>query len=163
FARSLEDFRRRNHYQVEQADDTDIQVWWARRQSLFEHLARTADQFWIAEEAGAAIGYARSIRREDSLELTEFFVLPGSQSAEVMDALRAIDREILGYTRDADHVWLSQTRRGHLYRRGGRAVGYGYVASPNGPFALLDGADYPAALAQAEALAAARGDDEAGF
>ncbi len=236
FARSLEDFRRRNNYQVDQADDTDIQVWWARRRSLFEHLARTADQFWIAEEAGAAIGYARSIRREDALELTEFFVLPASQSAgvgrallarafpeqgahhrsiiattdaraqgrylragvyarfpiyyfgaqnrskpqavpepsdlsiepfaaaaQLVDELSAIDREILGYARDADHAWLAQTRQGYLYRRGSRVVGYGYAASPNGPFALLDGADYPAVLAHAEALAAARGDEEPGF
>jgi len=232
FVRSLEDFRRRMNFQTDQADDSDIQTWWARRQPLYEHLARTADQFWIAEEDGAAIGYARSIRREDTLELTEFFVLPASQSAgvgrellarafpaegarhrsiiattdaraqgrylragvythfpiyyfgrqpqavpepsdlliepfdaagAVMDDLRAIDQEILGYTRDVDHEWLAQVKHGQLYRRAGRAVGYGYAEAGSGPFALLDPSDYPAVLAQAAALAVARGDAEVGF
>src|SRR6185295_12550360 len=54
-----------------------------RRRPLFEHLARSAEEFWIAEEAGDAIGYARSILRDNALELTEFFVLPGRQSAGV--------------------------------------------------------------------------------
>jgi GNAT superfamily N-acetyltransferase len=56
---------------------------WARRQPLFEHLARTAAHFWIAEQDGDAIGYARSIQRDGVLELTEFFVRPAHQSAGV--------------------------------------------------------------------------------
>jgi Acetyltransferase (GNAT) domain len=231
FVRSLEDFRRRTNLQTDQTDE-DLAPWWARRRPLFEHLARSADQFWIAEEAGVAIGYARSIRRDDTRELTEFFVLPYSQSAgvgrellarafpadgvshrsiiattdaraqgrylragvyarcpiyyfgrkpevapepsgltmepftkagQVLADLRAIDQEILGYTRDVDHEWLSQQRQGYRYRRGGRVVGYGYASSPNGPFALLDPADYPAVLAHAAGLAGARGDEETGF
>jgi GNAT superfamily N-acetyltransferase len=55
--------------------------WWAEWQPLFEHLALTADQFWIAEQDGWAVGYARSILRGGMRELTEFFVLPGGQSA----------------------------------------------------------------------------------
>jgi GNAT superfamily N-acetyltransferase len=55
----------------------------ARRRPLFDHLARTAEHFWIAEQAGQAVGYARSILREGVRELTEFFVLPGLQSAGV--------------------------------------------------------------------------------
>jgi GNAT superfamily N-acetyltransferase len=54
---------------------------WPERRPLFEHLARTATHAWLAEEDGAPVGYARSIVRDHTLELTEFFVLPGRQSA----------------------------------------------------------------------------------
>jgi hypothetical protein len=77
--------------------------------------------------------------------------------------LRAIDQEILGYTRDVDHAWLATMKTGYLYRRNGRAVGYGYAGVDNGPFALLDAADYPTVLAHAAAQAAARGDAQTGF
>ena len=52
---------------------------------MFEHLAATADQWWIAEDeaTGRAVGYARSILRDGVRELTEFFVLPDAQSAGV--------------------------------------------------------------------------------
>ena len=55
------------------------------RRPMFEHLAATADQWWLAEEdaAGRAVGYARSIVRDGVRELTEFFVLPDAQSAGV--------------------------------------------------------------------------------
>lgn len=58
----------------------DPDAWERRRRPLFEHLARTADRFWIAEHDGRPIGYARSILRDRVRELTEFFVLPGAQS-----------------------------------------------------------------------------------
>src|SRR5713101_6703593 len=81
FERSLEDFSRRTNVQADQtAGDPEA---WERRRPLYEHLARTADQFCIAEEAGQPIGYARSILRDGTRELTEFFVLPASQSAGV--------------------------------------------------------------------------------
>lgn len=54
---------------------------WERRRPLFDHLAATADRFFIAESDGRAIGYARSTRRAGLRELTEFFVEPGAQSA----------------------------------------------------------------------------------
>jgi GNAT superfamily N-acetyltransferase len=53
---------------------------WLERRSLYEHLARTAEQFWVAEQAGQIVGYARSILRADVRQLTEFFVLPDVQS-----------------------------------------------------------------------------------
>ena len=64
-------------------DATALAQMWDRRRSLFEHLANTAEHFWIAEKDGQAIGYARSVLRSNMLELTEFFVLPGEQSAGV--------------------------------------------------------------------------------
>ena len=56
---------------------------WARRQPLFDHLARTSDNFWVAEQDGKVIGFARSILRNGVRQLTEFFVLPEHQSAGV--------------------------------------------------------------------------------
>ncbi len=53
--------------------------YWQRRQSLFDHLARTADQFWVAEQDGQIIGFARSSVRDGVRELLEFFVRPGFQ------------------------------------------------------------------------------------
>jgi GNAT superfamily N-acetyltransferase len=71
-------------------DPATLVELWQRRQPLFEHLARTADQFWLAEADGQAIGYARSILRGQVRELTEFFVLPGHQSAGVGRELLAL-------------------------------------------------------------------------
>src|SRR5213075_1928060 len=63
--------------------------------SLFEHLARTGEHFWIAEFDGQVIGYARSIQRDGVRELTEFFVLPSQQSA-------GVGRELLARAFPAD-------------------------------------------------------------
>lgn len=65
------------------ADPDVMRDLWARRRPLFEHLARTAHEFWVAEENARLVGYARSILREDVLELTEFFVLPNEQSVGI--------------------------------------------------------------------------------
>lgn len=56
---------------------------WEERRSLYEHLARTAFHFWVAEEGERVVGYARSILRDDLLELTELFVSPSMQSAGI--------------------------------------------------------------------------------
>src|SRR5262245_39739669 len=64
-------------------DPVVLSEMWERRRPLWEHLARTAEHFWIAERDGRAIGYARSILRDGVRELTEFFVRPGEQAAGV--------------------------------------------------------------------------------
>lgn len=70
-------------------DDPEVmEAIWQRRGPLFDHLAETASQFWIAEVEGKPIGYARAIQRGDMHELTEFFVLPGVQA-------QGIGRELL--------------------------------------------------------------------
>jgi hypothetical protein len=58
---------------------------WEIRRPLFEHLAATGDEWWIAEDdaSGRPIGYARSILRDGVRELTEFFVLPDAQTGGV--------------------------------------------------------------------------------
>jgi GNAT superfamily N-acetyltransferase len=60
-------------------DPAFVASYWQRRQSLFEHLARTADQFWVAVQDGQLIGFARSSLRDGVRELLEFFVRPGYQ------------------------------------------------------------------------------------
>lgn len=79
-------------------DDPEVlaQLWQSRR-SLFEHLTRTAEQFWLAEQDGQAIGYARTILRDGVRELTEFFVLPEYQ-------LAGVGRELLRRVFPADAV-----------------------------------------------------------
>jgi GNAT superfamily N-acetyltransferase len=199
----------------------------ARWQPILDHLTATADQFWVAEQEGKPVGYARSILRDGVRELTEFFVSPDAQTGgigrallaramppgaahnyiiatldlraqaryhklgiyqicavytflrkpertepqenssgnvafvpitpEHFPALAQLDLAVHGHRRDEDHAWLMKDRTGFLMLRQGQVVGYGYVGRYSGPFVMLDGSDYPAALAHAESIAAAQG------
>jgi GNAT superfamily N-acetyltransferase len=65
----------------------------------------------------------------------------GTVPSAALAAVAAIDRELLGYERPADHAWLvSEGRSGWLFQADGRAVGYGYVSRVGrlGPVAALD-------------------------
>jgi GNAT superfamily N-acetyltransferase len=66
-----------------------LESLWGRRKFLFDYLAESAAHFWVAEQAGKIIGYARSIEHEGLIDLTEFFVLPGQQSMGVGGELLA--------------------------------------------------------------------------
>ena len=83
--KALEDFSQRMGVQaITGANDPETKAkLWDIRRPFWEHLSATSDNYWIAEKDGEAIGYARSILRGNHRELTEFFVLPGSQSAGV--------------------------------------------------------------------------------
>jgi GNAT superfamily N-acetyltransferase len=208
-------------------DPEVLESLWQKRRSMFEFLANTASQFWVAERDGEIIAYARSIEHGRLQELTEFFVLPDQQSAGVgrellsrafpktnarfrtiiatlderalyrymkagvygcfpfkyfyrkaekvevetdliieplhldihMDAINRIDRNIINHEREPIHEWVSTTRDGFVYKRNGDIVGYGYVGSSSGPFAILDDNDFPAVLAHAESLVADRGEE----
>lgn len=200
---------------------------WQQRKSMFEYLAESAAQFWVAENGGEIIAYARSIEHDGMQELTEFFVSPHQQSSGVgrellsrafpksearyrtiiatlderalyrymklgvygrfplkyfyrkaekvemetdlkiepiqfeshMEDINRIDLEILDYSREHQHKWVAATRDGFVYKRDSKIVGYGYVGSSTGPFAVLDENDYPAVLAHAESFMAERGED----
>lgn len=57
---------------------------WEDYESLFTHLAATCSQWWLAEDHdGRPLGYARSIEREGTVELTEFFVACGARGGGV--------------------------------------------------------------------------------
>ncbi|HXQ38922.1 MAG TPA: GNAT family N-acetyltransferase, partial [Anaerolineales bacterium] len=64
-------------------DPEVLESLWQKRKSMFEFLARTSSQFWVAERDGEIIAYARSIEHDGLQELTEFFVSPDQQSAGV--------------------------------------------------------------------------------
>ena len=64
-------------------DPEKLASLWESRKPMFEFLARTASQFWVAENDGEILGYARSIEHEGLQELTEFFVSPDQQSAGI--------------------------------------------------------------------------------
>jgi GNAT superfamily N-acetyltransferase len=85
FERSLSDLSRRLGLsdQGDRADPDHLAKMWIERRGLYEHLAESADQFWIAEQAGQPVGYARSILRDSVRQLTEFFVLPEIQSSGI--------------------------------------------------------------------------------
>jgi GNAT superfamily N-acetyltransferase len=71
------------------ADPEALARMWAERRTLYEHLAQTAEHFWLAEQDGQAIGFSRSIKRDGIRQLTEFFILPDYQSAGVGKELLA--------------------------------------------------------------------------
>ena len=80
FRRSLWDLMRRTGYLPLDAPDPDSDEQWAAYRSLFDHLADSCAEWWIAEQAdGQTLGYARSIERASTVELTEFFVTPGAR------------------------------------------------------------------------------------
>lgn len=234
FEESLEDLLRRlgSNKPTSLNDPDELAQMWQRRRPLYDHLAETAEQFWIVERQGQPIAFARSIWRDGLRELTELFAKPGVQSAGVgrelmarafaadgatrrsiisspdvraqalyikagvyprfpiyyfgrapepvsvesdlafepatvspknLEIIGQIDKAVLEHRRDVDHRWLLATRQGYLYYRAGQPVGYGYVGSSSGPFALLSAGDFPAVLAHAENQAAAAGRNHIGF
>ena len=85
---AVNDLGRRNG-SIQEGNAIDFTAQWPRWRPFFDHIARTAAEFWIAEGPdGALIGYARSIERDGMFELTEFFVRPGVQS-------RGVGRDLL--------------------------------------------------------------------
>lgn len=74
-----------------------------------------------------------------------------------LEEMNKIDQQIVGHVREAIHRWVISMRKGFVYKRGGEIVGYGYVGSHGGPFALLDENDFPAVLAHAESTVAETG------
>jgi GNAT superfamily N-acetyltransferase len=204
----------------------DIDKLWAKREPIMTHAANTADKWWVADDGGRVVGYARSTLRDGIRQLTEFFVRPDVQSAGIgrglleqvfpsagargrlllatqdtralarylksgmlarfpvyhfgrprrdtpytgdleptpiaadqygLALLASIDREVLGFRRDADHRWLLSNRKGFVYIRNGSPVGYGYVGLYQGPFAALDPAAIGTMLAHAESVAEVAG------
>ena len=81
---------------------------------------------------------------------TDLVIKPIENTPADIAILNEIDHTILGYTRETDHHWLIQNKRGHFYSRNGQVVGYSYFANRAGPIAMLHNADFPTALAHIE-------------
>lgn len=227
FVKTIMDYSKRmNVMGITGGNDPEVmKSLWQKRQSMFEFLAQTASQFWVAEKDGEIVAYARAIEYDGLQELTEFFVLPLQQSGGLgrellarafpqtdarfrtiiatlderalsrylkagvyarfplkyfyrqaekvevktdlliepmgqkihLETMNRIDKQVIGHSRPVVHEWIVTTRDGFVYKRGGEIVGYGYIGSSNGPFAVLDENDFPAVLAHAESLVAERG------
>jgi len=100
------------------ADRESLARMWASRRPLYEHLANTADQFWLARRGDEILGFARSILRDDLRLLTEFFIVPGDQST-------GLGRELLTRAfpaKGGERRWLlatSDLRAQALYLKNG--------------------------------------------
>ncbi|NJC98321.1 MAG: GNAT family N-acetyltransferase [Anaerolineae bacterium] len=98
-------------------------------------------------------------RKAEKVEVETDLKIEPMQLEVHMEVINRIDREIVGHARETVHQWIGTTRQGFIYRRGDKVVGYGYVGSSSGPFALLDENDFTAVLAHAESrMAEADGD-----
>ncbi len=73
---------------VEANDSYDLDEYFRQQQGLYVHLEENASEDWVAEdESQELIGWARSIERDNHLELTHFFVATKTQGCGVGHAL----------------------------------------------------------------------------
>lgn len=156
FRRSLGDLLTRLGYRSPEAPPEDVDALWPAYERLFGHLAATFAQWWIAvdEADGTPLGYARSVQRQQTVELTEFFVTPAARVAGLGRALleRAFapgfgEHRMIIATVDAPAV--------ALYLRFGVAHQTTAVDVTGRPRAVAPPADYdvaPAALEEVLAL-----------
>jgi GNAT superfamily N-acetyltransferase len=100
FEETFADLTRRmgSHEPTSIEDPAALAEMWKERESLYLHLAETAEHFWIAEYEQRIVGFARSILRGGVRLLTEFFVLPGTQSSGVGGELLARAFPVAGAT-----------------------------------------------------------------
>lgn len=94
---------------------------------------------------------------------TDLTFVPLVISLEKLALIGELDQAIIGFRRDIDHKWLALDRKGFLYYRGDKLIGYGYTGRRNGPFALQNSDDFPAVLAHAENQAVLAGRVEFGL
>lgn len=85
-------------------------------------------------------------------------------TAADVPTLRRIEADVLEFDRGDMFDFLLADRRGFLYRRDGRVVGFAFVGERGiGPMAALDPADQAGMLAHVERVAAETGRTEVGF
>ncbi len=75
--------------------DEEIKEDWQARHIFYEYLTEHADQYWVAEQAGAIVGFSRSVRYQAYRELTELFIAPDVQS-------QGIGKELLAWAMPPD-------------------------------------------------------------
>ena len=95
-------------------------------------------------------------RKAEMVEVKTDLQIEPMQLKLHMQDINRIDRQLINHTRENLHQWIITGRNGFTYKRDGKIVGYGYVGSSSGPFAVLDENDFPAVLAHAESLMAER-------
>ena len=93
-------------------------------------------------------------RKAERVEVKTDLKIEPMQLELHMQDINRIDRELINHQRENLHRWIITGRNGFIYKRKGKIVGYGYVGSSSGPFAVLNENDFPAVLAHAENLMA---------
>lgn len=101
-------------------DPEKLAKMWSLRGRLYEHLAKTADEFWLAEQDGTLIGFARSLLHGDLRELTEFFVKPGVQAKGIGRELFRRAFPIRGSERRSIIATLDVRAQAHYLKSGVR-------------------------------------------
>ncbi|HEX2766355.1 MAG TPA: GNAT family N-acetyltransferase [Candidatus Limnocylindria bacterium] len=123
--------------------EVEAEALWERMRYLWDRLADHHAEWWFAEDeaTGEAIGYARSVERGGLLELTEFFVHPGSQAG-------GVGRRLLERAFPADRgevraiIATTDTRAQSRYYRAGTAARF--------PIASLEAEPRPVELGDAK-------------
>ena len=73
---------------VSKEDNYDVDEYFRKQKGLYVHLEEHATEDWVAEDGGQKlVGWARSIERDNHLELTHFFVDTKTQGSGVGRAL----------------------------------------------------------------------------
>ena len=98
-------------------------------------------------------------RKAEKIDVKSDLKIEPMQPEIHLEQINHIDQQILGHQREAIHQWILTTRPGFVYKRNGEIVGYGYIGSNNGPFAVLDENDFPTILAHAESTKAEIGEE----
>ncbi len=98
-------------------DEYDLDEYFDQQKDLYIHLEETASEDWVAEgDNGELLGWARSIERDEHLQLTHFFVAPGSQGGGVGRGL--LERAFpLGRGQQRSIIATTNTRALSLYLR----------------------------------------------
>ncbi len=87
FRESIWDYMLR-HGLANQEDANDIDAFFRQQHNLYLHLEQTAAEDWVAvDDKQAVAGWARSIERDNHLQLTHFFVSTAVQGGGVGRAL----------------------------------------------------------------------------
>lgn len=114
-------------------DENDIEEYFRQQQNLYLHLERTAAEDWVAEdEKQTVVGWARSIERDNHLQLTHFFISTAAQG-------RGIGRKLLDLAfplnrgQQRSIIATTNTKALSLYLRQGvsfRGMAFSFFAEP---------------------------------
>jgi GNAT superfamily N-acetyltransferase len=120
-------------------DSDDLDEYFKHQQNYYVHLEKHASEDWVAEDdQNNIVGWARSIERDDHLQLTHFFVDTKTQDAGVGHAL--LDKAFpLGRGKQCSIIATVNPRALSLYLRYGVSF-QGMAFSLNGrpKFRTLD-------------------------
>lgn len=124
FVKSIMDYSERmNVMALTGGNDPEVlKSMWERRKPMFEFLARTSPHFWVAEQDGEIVAYARSLEHDGLIELTEFFVNPLHQSGGLgrqllADAFPQTDSPLRAIIATLDERALARYLKAGVYAR----------------------------------------------